>query len=72
VGPYVGMARHSLVGTQWGMTPDRNHLFVGLHATANLIRSHRFRFGYAPEIVPLLLVSNNPKYRDHLVSGGRR
>jgi hypothetical protein len=63
------MARHSLVGTQWGMTPDRNHLFVGLHATANLLRSRRLSFGYAPEIVPLLIVTNNPKYRERPIPG---
>src|SRR5437773_5765595 len=62
-GPYVGVARHSLVGTHWGVTPDRNHLFIGVHITVNMVRSRRWTFGYAPEVVPLLLISNNPKYR---------
>jgi lipid A 3-O-deacylase PagL len=70
VGPYLGVARHSLVGTHWGVTPDRNHLLLGLHTTVNVIRSHRLSFGYAPEVVPLLLVSNNPKYRYLPVVGG--
>lgn len=63
VGPYVGVARHSLVGTHLGVTPDRNHLFIGVHITVNTVRSRRWTLGYAPEAVPLLLISNNPKYR---------
>jgi hypothetical protein len=63
VGPYVGVARHSPVGTHWGVTPDRNHLFIGVHITVNMVHSRRWTFGYAPEVVPLLLISNNPKYR---------
>jgi hypothetical protein len=63
VGPYLGVARHSLVGTHLGVTPDRNHLFIGLHATAHLFRSGRWTLSYAPEVVPLLLISSNPKYR---------
>jgi hypothetical protein len=63
VGPYVGGARHSLVGTHLGVTPDRNHLFIGVHTTADIVRARRWSLAYAPEIVPLLLVSNNPTYR---------
>lgn len=63
LGPYVGVARHSLVGTHLGVTPDRNHFFIGLHATAQFFRSRRWTLSYAPEVVPLLLISNNPKYR---------
>jgi hypothetical protein len=72
VGPYVGVARHSLVGTHLGVTPDRNHLFIGLHATAPFVRSRRWTFSYAPEVVPLLLISNNPKYRDFPTPDGGR
>jgi len=64
IGPYVGVARHSLVGTHLGVTPDRNHLFLGLHATVPFFRSRNWTFSYAPEVVPLLLISNNQKYRD--------
>jgi len=63
VEPYVGVACHSLVGTHLGVTPDRNHLFIGVHAVVNFVRSRRWTLGYAPEVVPLLLISNNPKYR---------
>jgi hypothetical protein len=70
VGAYVGVARHSLVGTHLGVTPDRNHLFIGVHPTASLVRAHRWTIAYAPELVPLLLVSNNPKYRQVPTGGG--
>jgi len=60
---YVGIARHSLVGTHLGVTPDRNHLFIGVHTVVNFVRFRRWNLGYAPELVPLLLISNNPKYR---------
>jgi lipid A 3-O-deacylase PagL len=63
LGPYVGVARRSLVGTHLGVTPDRNHLLVGVHITVKMVRSHRWTLAYAPEVVPLLLISNNPKYR---------
>ena len=70
VGPYVGVARHSLVGTHLGVTPDRNHLFLGLHGTVRFVGWRRWILGYAPEVVPLLLISNNPKYRDIQVGSG--
>ncbi len=72
VGPYVGVARHSLVGTHLGVTPDRNHLFLGVHVTVPFVRSRRWTLGYAPDLVPLLLISNNPSYRYVQRSDGRR
>ena len=72
VGPYVGVARHSLVGTHLGVTPDRNHLLIGLHATAPFVRSRRWTFSYAPEIAPLLVIFNNPKYRHFQEADGRQ
>jgi hypothetical protein len=71
-GPYAGMSRHSPAGRILGVTPDRDHLFVGFGLTANLIRRKRWAFGFAPEVVPLLLVSKNPRYRAvPTVNGGR-
>ena len=70
VGPYVGVARHSLVGTHLGVTPDRNHLLIGVHITVNIVGSRRWTLRYAPEVVPLLLISNNPKYRQVLQADG--
>jgi hypothetical protein len=63
VGPYVGVSLHSPVGTHLGVTPDRDHLFLGVHITANFLRRRRWSFAYAPEIVPLLLVTNNIEFR---------
>jgi len=45
--PYVGVARHSLVGTHLGVTPDRSHRLVGVHGVVNVWRSQRWTFGYA-------------------------
>ena len=70
LGPYVGVARHSLVGTHLGVTPDRNHLLIGVHITVNIVGSRRWTLRYAPEVVPLLLISNNPKYRQVLQADG--
>jgi opacity protein-like surface antigen len=64
--PYVGIAWNSPAGTHLGTTPNRDHLFVGVHITATLLRWRRFAIAYAPELVPLLVVSNNPIY--HTVS----
>ncbi|MCX6544205.1 MAG: acyloxyacyl hydrolase [Acidobacteria bacterium] len=71
VTPYVGGARHSLAGTFLGVTPDRNHLFLGVHISVNVVRGPRWTLGYAPEIVPLLLISNNPKYQTVTFSNGQ-
>jgi opacity protein-like surface antigen len=61
LGPYFGMARHSPV-THLGTTPDRNHIFLGVHVTGTLFRWRRWSFAYASEVVPLLIVSNDPRY----------
>jgi len=71
-GPYVGVARHSLVGSHLGVTPDRDHLFLGVHGTWNVWRTGRWAVGYAPEVVPLLLISNNPTYETVTLPGGER
>lgn len=61
VGPYLGLAAHSPI-TSLGRTPDRNHLFLGIHATATFLSWHRLSLAYAPDAVPLLLVTNTPTY----------
>jgi hypothetical protein len=63
IGPYVGVSRHSPVGSYWGVTADRHHLLLGIHAAVPLRRGVRWAFCYAPEVVPLLVVTNNPDYR---------
>jgi hypothetical protein len=59
--PYVGVAVNSPSRHFIGVTPDRNHLFVGVHATVDIVRRERWTFAYAPEVVPLLLVTGNPR-----------
>ena len=59
--PYVGVAVNSAAGTYLGLIPDRNHLFLGAHVNLALVRKPRWTFAYAPEIVPLLVVSDNPR-----------
>jgi hypothetical protein len=59
--PYVGIARHSPVGQFLGETPDRNHLFVGLHVTAAVARWRSLTVAYAPEAL-LIVLSDNPTY----------
>jgi len=63
LGAYLGISRHSPAGWYFGLVPDRSHLFVGLQLTANLYRTRRWALAYAPEVVPLLVVSNNPMTR---------
>ena len=58
---YVGAAHNSPAGTFLGVIPDRDHLFLGLHLTANILRSTRWSVGWAPEIVPVLIVSDTPR-----------
>ena len=57
------MARNSPAGTYFGVTPHRDHYFVGIHATVVLAEGHGWSFSYAPEVIPVLVLTNNPKYR---------
>jgi hypothetical protein len=59
--PYAGVAFDSAAGRYLGIIPDRNHLFLGAHVNVALVRKPRWTFAYAPEIVPLLVVSDNPR-----------
>ena len=60
--PFVGAARHSPVGSRWGVTPDRSHLFLGVHFAAPVLRLGPATLSYAPNVVPLLVLTNNPRY----------
>lgn len=70
LGPYVGVAWNSPAGRRLGIIPDRDHLFVGVQLTATLLRRHRWALAYSPEVVPLLLISGNPKYETIRLPGG--
>jgi len=70
VGPYLGGARNSPGGDHWGATSDRDHLFLGVRGSAPLLRWKRLALAFAPEIVPVLVVTDNPKYRTITVMQG--
>ena len=61
LGPYVGVARQSPV-TNLGRTPDRSHVFLGVHIAGTFLQWRRLSLAYAPEVVPLLLVTQTPTY----------
>ncbi len=64
VGVSLGVARNSPVGTHLGAMPEINHLFLGIDVTVPLgPRDHRWTVAYAPEIVPLLVLSNVPQVK---------
>lgn len=58
---FVGIARDSPVGTRWGSTPDRDHYFVGLHGSVVVARAGPLALAYAPELLPVFVVTNNPR-----------
>jgi Lipid A 3-O-deacylase (PagL) len=72
IGPYIGGARHSPAGHLFGVIPDRNHLFLGVELTMNVVRTPRWAFGLSSEVVPVLIVSNNPTYRSVSTARGGR
>lgn len=59
---YAGVAVHSPAGRYLGIIPDRDHVFLGIHATRILARNQRWSIHWAPEVA-LLLVSDNPTYQ---------
>jgi hypothetical protein len=70
--PYVGAAINSPRTHFIGVTPDRNHLFLGIHASVPVVRTPHWTFHYAPEIVPLILISGNPRAEDVVDENGRK
>lgn len=59
--PYIGGAVNSPSTHFIGVTPDRNHLFLGIHANVHIVRRERWSVAFAPEVVPLLLVTGTPR-----------
>ena len=62
VGPYLGTAHNSPGGGKWGAIADRDHYFLGVRCSAPVLRWGILSLAYAPEIVPLLVVTDNPMY----------
>jgi hypothetical protein len=63
VSPYLGAGRHSPAGYNWGSTPDRDHLFFGVHFATPVLRAGRVTLMYAPNATPFVMISNNPRYK---------
>lgn len=61
VAPFVGYAARSPVRF-WGLTPGRNHLMLGAQFVRPLARRGRFTLAYAPNVVPVFVLSNNPRH----------
>jgi len=61
--PFIGGGRHSPAGYNWGTTPDRNHLFVGVHFATPVLRVGPLTLMYAPNATPFVMISNNPRYK---------
>ena len=67
--PYVGGGRHSPAGYNWGTTPDRSHLFMGVHFATPVLRARRLTLVYAPNATPFVMISNNPRYKTMVTNG---
>jgi hypothetical protein len=62
VGPYGGIGLNSPGGDKWGAVADRNHLILGVRGSADVLRWGKLAVAFAPEIVPALIISDNPIY----------
>ena len=58
--PFVGYAQNSPAGNRWGITPDWNHLFLGVHLETTVLRLRSATLSYAPVVVPLLMLTHHP------------
>lgn len=60
--PFVAHGEHSPAGTAWGFTPGRNHWMLGAQLATPLVRAGRVTLAYAPNAVPVFVLTNNPRY----------
>lgn len=56
VGGFVGAAHNSPVTPALGVTPGRDHLFIGLQAQTTILNVRALRLSYGAQIVPALIV----------------
>jgi lipid A 3-O-deacylase PagL len=70
IGPYLGAAKNSPGGGDWGGVPDRDHLFLGVRGTAPVFRWEALTLAYAAELTPMLIISDNPTYKTGFVTQG--
>ena len=62
VGPYGGIGLNSPGGDKWGSIADRDHVIIGVRGSAEVLRWGRLAVAFSPEIVPALILTNNPIY----------
>src|SRR6185503_8668681 len=70
IGPYFGFAWNSPGGGDWGGVPGRDHMFIGVRGTAPVARWEPLTLSYAAELIPLVVVTDNPEYRTAIVIRG--
>jgi hypothetical protein len=63
-GAWIGLSPSSPVGSSLGTTPDRQLLLGGLRAEWILEASGPLALAATADILPLVLVTHNPTYRD--------
>ncbi len=68
VAPFVGYGARSPTRF-WGVTPGRNHLMLGVQFARPLGRAGGVSIAWAPNVVPLFVLTNNPLPE---VAGARR
>ena len=61
-GPYFGTAHNSPGGDKWGSIADRDHYMIGIRGSTEVLRLGGFSLAFSPEIVPLIVITNNPTY----------
>jgi len=54
VGGFVGLARDSPAGSFLGVTPGRDHYFVGLHALTRVLRLDPVSISYGIQVLPFV------------------
>jgi hypothetical protein len=56
VGVFVGVAHNSPVSANLGVTPGRDHVFVGLQASTAVVRVGEASIAYGAQLLPLVAV----------------
>jgi hypothetical protein len=69
--PFFARGQHSPAGRSWGLTPDRNHWLIGAQFATPVLRAGPVTLAYAPNVVPLFVLSNNPRYGTVVVNTPR-
>ena len=65
VGVFVGGANDSPVSSSLGVTPGRDHRFIGVDAQTTMLRLGPLRLNYALQILPAVLLSGRAASPDY-------